>query len=329
MADVSKKRKIGLKLAKCKKGFIYRILVKINLILFHWKERRKYLVKKRKNKQTYYVIRSREASDGLLSTYFFVISHVVWALERDYIPVVKFDDETCQYYVGREINGTYNAWEYFFTQPCGVKYEDIPNDANILLSGWTLFEKNGVKDVKLTVDNVRKTIKNVCEKHCGVQPYIWEIVDQKAKELFDGNNTLGAFIRGTDYVALKPKGHYIQPTVDDLQEKIDEFLSKYEIGKIFVVTEDYDIYQCLEQKYRGRVFTSDDDFVKNYNTEDYLSASLNSDPYVRGLNYLIRVLLLAKCPYIVSSITNGSLFALTVKNEEYSDEYWFDLGLYP
>ena len=155
------------------------------------------------------------------------------------------------------------------------------------------------------------------------------MVDKKYTELFANQSILGVFIRGTDYVALKPKGHYIQPTVEELHLKIDEFLSKHKVDRIFLVTEDYDIYQKLEQRYGERIFTSDTDFVKEYNTSDYISSSLSTDPYVRGLNYLIRVLLLAKCPYIVSGITNGSLFALTVKSGEYSDDYWFDLGLYP
>ena len=54
------------------------------------------------------------------------------------------------------------------------------------------------------------------------------------------------FLRGTDYVSLRPKGHHVQPTVEQLCDKIDDFLKLHVIKKIYVVTEDYEIYLQIQ-----------------------------------------------------------------------------------
>lgn len=140
---------------------------------------------------------------------------------------------------------------------------------------------------------------------------------------------MGVFIRGTDYVALKPKGHYVQPELKSVIDKIKEFLEKYEIDQIYVITEDYDYFTELQNTFGNKVFSSDNYFVKNYNNRDYLSESFDNDPYERGLMYLIRVLLFSKCEYIISSKASGSMFAEFMREEVCIDSYWFDLGLYP
>lgn len=57
----------------------------------------------------YYVIRSRGSTEGLLSSWFYVLESVQWALGQGYIPWVDFSDSSCQYYVRRSINNTDNA----------------------------------------------------------------------------------------------------------------------------------------------------------------------------------------------------------------------------
>ena len=68
--------------------------------------------------------------------------------------------------------------------------------------------------------------------------------------------------------------------------------------------------------------------VKNYKKDDYLSSSFDNDKYERGANYLIRLLLLNKCDYLISSLTNGSLFLKLICDKKYEDEHWFELGKY-
>lgn len=322
------KRKISIAIAKIKYlEKVYAVLVKINLIVFHWKERMHstYLGNEDDGKR-YYVIRSRGATEGLLSSWFYVLENVHWAVEHEYIPWIDFSDSNCQYHVQRFINNSDNAWEYFFTQPSSMTKDKIANKRNVLLSGWTFFDKHQIKSPELK--KLKRNELQALGNKIKIQPYIEEMVNNIWEEKFKNKKTLGIFIRGTDYVALKPKGHHVQPSIEEIIDKTNEFLKNYIIDQIYVVTEDYNYYMKLKRVFGEKVFCSDDSFVKEYNPEDYISSSLKDDPYERGLSYLIRMSLFSKCEFIVSSKANGSLFADLLRQDECTDEYWFDLGKY-
>ena len=54
----------------------------------------------------------------------------------------------------------------------------------------------------------------------------------------DYSTTVGVYLRGTDYIDLKPSGHPVQPTVEQAMLVIDEYTRKYNVDSIFLVTED-------------------------------------------------------------------------------------------
>lgn len=301
---------------------------KINQILFHWKARMHMTHPgDEEPEKIYYVIRPASKAEGLLSLYFNNgIREIQWGENHGYIPYIDYDAEDCQYHVERANNGTRNAWEYYFEQPTAITWNDLKRKKNVLLSGW----KNS-DDVcmKLSPELVQSdSVKEICQSECAVQPYVLDMAESIAEERMIRGKTLGVFLRGTDYVALQPKGHYRQPTVEQVMKKVDEFCTKYDIQKILVVTEDFEIFQKFKNKYGEMAFSSDDDFIKNYSATDYVENSFQNDPYERGLKYLIRLLLLTKCDYLVSSITNGSIFVLAEKQDTYKDQYLFDLGRY-
>ena len=102
------KRKLGLYLKKNRKlKAIWSLLVNINLILFHWKEREKKISDGNEDpKTTYYVIRPRGTTEGLLSTYFYVLESCFYAYQNNYVPIVDFASVNCQYSPRRATHGT-------------------------------------------------------------------------------------------------------------------------------------------------------------------------------------------------------------------------------
>ena len=304
-----------------------KLFFSLNLMLFHWKDRMHY---KKKNKcgTKYLAIRALNSDEGMMSLFIYVLNSSLWAYENGFIPYVDFTNEHCQYYTGREINGSKNAWEYFFKQPSDATKEDIDNAECLLLSGWSFKKKFKANSIKYTLEDMNNVKnKEFAKKYLPVNDNFNALVEQKYKELFQGK-VLGVFIRGTDYVQIKPKGHYVQPSIEEVKTKIDEFMAKNTVNKIFVVTEDYSYFEYLKKEYGDLVFSSDDYFVKNYKKDDYLSSSFDNDKYERGANYLIRLLLLNKCDYLISSLTNGSLFLKLICDKKYEDEHWFELGKY-
>lgn len=322
------KRKIGIIISKIPQlDKVHSFFLAVNNVIYHWNERMHMIHPGNEDEdKIYYVIRSRSHTEGLLSTYFYVLKSLMWAYGNGYVPYVEFKGSTCQYYVEREIYGCDNAWEYYFSQPSSAENVRIDSKKNVLYSGWTFFDKLHINSV-LNREYDKKKFRKAAEQIM-IQPYIKKMVDESWIQKFQNKKTLGVFLRGTDYVELRPKGHYMQPAIEDVISKIKEFLEKYDIKQIYVVTEDYNYFTEFQKTFGEMVFSNDENFVRAYTTKDYISTSFEDDPYERGLMYLIRLLLLAKCQYIISSKANGSFFVDMIREQEPIDEYWFDLGKY-
>ena len=306
-------------------GRVIYLLRIINWTIFHWKERKRELhYGKEDPDKWYYIIRPESLSDGLLSLYIKVYFEVKKAEQNKWIPYIDFNDKKCQYRVNRLINGSNNAWEYYFTQPVKLDDDYLRTKKNVIISGWG-FDTNDVKKYDLEYF-CGKEFKEFLVKY-GVNDYTENIANSFYSKHFISGNTLGVFVRGTDYIKMKPRGHYVQPTVKQLEEKIDKFLLKYDIRKIFVVTEDKQIYDTLKYKYKNKIFTSDNYFVDNYSGSGFINTCFRDDPYERGLRYIVRLLLLSRSDYLITSLAGGSRYVLAL-GANYKDKYIFDLGKY-
>lgn len=211
-------------------SFIYKILLLVNNVLFHRKER--FMLKKYGEKNPsciFYVIRNNSLEEGLLSIYFNVLSEIEYALGKGYIPYVDLQNNITQYTTGELVNGTRNAWEYFWKQPSQYRMEDIYQSKNVILCGKNRKvdkEKRLGKMNKLIREYDFSDIESTHELYCfikeyaEVMPYIYEKVNSIWKLSFQDNKVIGVFIRGTDYVAFSPKGHSIQPTKEYIYEQL-------------------------------------------------------------------------------------------------------------
>ena len=115
-----------------------------------------------------------------------------------------------------------------------------------------------------------------------------------------------------------------------MEEQIIRFVNKYN-APIFLVTEDGEIYDSLVSKFGKSIRTvSYDSFIYNYDGKDVLSKSnvLEVNKKLRGQRYLVKMILLSKCKYLISSITQGYKFSYALNGGKYIDEYIFNLGLY-
>lgn len=322
------KRRLGLIISATDKiPILRRILIEINHILFHFMEREYTTNRKSDSDTIYYVIRPQSENVGLLASYFFVLRKTKEALENGLIPIVDFQNYKCQYSVNKPINGSFNAWEYYFEQPGKCGLDVLSPDSKIIYSGWRLFKEEEALVLDETIIS-NYTLRDLAVNKLNINRDVEARFHEKYTKLFENKKTLGVFVRGTDYVALRPKGHNVQPSIDMVIEKINEYLKMYEIDQIFIVTEDYNYFCKIKNEIDCMVITSDNSFVRNYNPNNYVSESIEEDGYTRGRDYLIRLLLLTKCQYIISSYASGSVYSKLIRDKEPEAEFWFDLGKY-
>lgn len=276
-----------------------------------------------------YVIKPdyQDGVEGLLSLLYKQVLYIDFAKRKGYVPFVDWKNYKTQYYDGEN-----NAWEFFFKQPSEITEAEVYKSQKVYLSGWTFktIDPEGLFEAKVFADKrIReKSSKMLCE-HIHFSDEVLSIVNKEATSL-NISECIGVYIRGTDYVKLKPSGEYVQPSVDQMKCKIHEFENKYN-APIFLVTEDGDIFDNLKKEFGDIIrIVSFDTFIRNYEGKDVLSKSdvLEKDKKLRGQKYLAKMILLSKCRYLITSITQGSKFSYILNNGKYVDEYTFDLGLY-
>jgi uncharacterized protein YfkK (UPF0435 family) len=277
--------------------------------------------------KTFFVVRPRiDGIEGLMSLFMSAMENVYYAEQKGYIPVIDFQNYYTQYYVEGK-----NIWNYYFTQPSKYPIEEIRKSKNIILSGiahrnYELFNQS------FNPNDLRKLHDFIFSK-IDFAPEVYRLVEQ---ELIGINlkNTLGLYLRGTDYIQLKPSGHPVQPTVEQAIIKVDELIAKYRVDKIFLVTEDERIYFEINKRYNNKcIIASFDSFISNYSGKDYLSKDKRANfgglsSQERGLIYLCKLVILSKCGYLIGGNTMGSWAACAFSEGEYIEQYIFDLGKY-
>jgi hypothetical protein len=83
--------------------------------------------------KTFYIIRRPEPGAGLFSNFHWVLGHILYAIEKNYIPVVDMMNYKTYYNETESVNGTKNAWEYYFEQPALYTLEEVYKGKNVIL----------------------------------------------------------------------------------------------------------------------------------------------------------------------------------------------------
>lgn len=277
-----------------------------------------------------YLIRpnSEDGVQGLMSLFIQTMRKVDYAISRGYIPYIDFKNYKTQYY-----DGINNVWEFYFNQPSNILLEEVYKSKNVILSGISLYKNEDVTLFKSTIfknDEICERCNKLIHNNISLSSEAHQIIDEQYRSL-NINSCIGVYIRGTDYIKLKPSGEHVQPDIESVIEKTKEFLNKYPGNKIFLVTEDFENYSRMKKEFGDLLKITDfDTFIQNYNGKDFLSKSdvLNKNKKERGMDYLVKMVLLSKCKYLISSITMGSIAAYAMNGNKYEDSYIFDLGLY-
>lgn len=271
---------------------------------------------------------AEDGIQGLLSLVAETLRWIDYADKKHFIPIVDYKNFNTQY--GNNVD---NAWEYYFKQPSSLTLNDAYKSKNVVYSGVT---KKTILDLRLFSGEMFRN-KNVLNESIRIAQS-WLMLTDEVQQIVDYENMsihvedcIGVFIRGTDYTRLRPTGEYVQPSIEQLINKIREFSEKYSEKPIFLVTEDYAYYQILVGSFGDRIrIVSYDSFIKDYADNVFLGESsfLDKNKKNRGMKYLVKIVLLSKCKYLISSIAKGSIMAYSLNGNEYEDEFVFNLGVY-
>lgn len=298
----------------------------------YWLEHKKRLGKENPDK-VFYVIRRYDLYCGLFSLFCTHLQRIDDALKKGYIPVIDMQNDF-NIYLDEEKLGKENSWEYYFEQPMGYSLDDINHSRNVIIGA------GAVPDMFpfLNIDFLHgKTVngqniqywRELVKKYIKLNDIAQKRIDEEYHRLFnDKDKVLGVLCRGTDYVAGKPKGHAVQPIIEQMLNKVDEIFAEKNCTKIFLATEDEKVYHIFRDKYENKLITNKKRYAR-YNGGSIGKAIYEngSGGYENGMEYLITIALLSKCHCLCAGCASGTSGACLL-SEGYEYIYLFDLGVY-
>jgi hypothetical protein len=292
---------------------------------------------------TFYLIRRRPPGAGMMSNYLFVLGHIKIALKRDMIPIVDMWNYENFYKEEQAINNTHNSWEYYFAQPNnGYKLNDVYSSRNVVLSSLEFPHH----EVGYSIDDCTKlshieSYFKIIRSYMSVNSITRDIIERHKKTIgFCSENILGVSVRGTDYSRLRPAGHAIQPSVDEVIQSVRAVSKSWNFEKIFLCTEEEEVVVRFNLAFPGMVLVIQRNRVSaaargehtDFRPGQFISAvrfDRALDKYLTGLEYLVEIFLLAECSFLLCAMTSGTAAAIYINGGKYVDKKIIDLGLYP
>lgn len=293
-----------------------------------WRERRVSYGEENPDK-TFFVIRRATCKVGLFSLVMTNMGLVKYAVEKGYIPVIDMQSSANTYLEKNKI-GKENAWEYYFEQPFGYSLHDIAKSKNIILSNGLITSQNEYPREDIAKNREKlESWQKWFSKYFRVRKDILDEAEKIREELFEGEKTLGVLCRGTDYVAHRPKGHPVQPPVEEMIQHAKDIMDSRQCKWIYLATEDERAYQKFYEAFGNKLKVTNarrcSDIGKQ-NIND-ISYERENDNYLRGKEYLINILLLTWCQCLIAGSAGGTYGAMLMGNEkEY--QFIYDLGVY-
>lgn len=294
-----------------------------------------------RNSTEKYLIFQRVDFTGLMTHVFLVMGWIKYSLENDYILLVDTSKGNNPYLENDE-----NTWEVYYKQPMlnekvdktfierimkeenysyvpystrhGFRYSrSVPRWLTKVFKPKVLFPQ----DIDFCKDEESlKYWEALYHQYIFFQSGIKKYIEDEFQRVIGSHGKiLGVLIRGAGYRKAKPYMHHIQPEMDSLIKKIDEFKENYQWDYIYLATEEEKYEELLKKQYPGMILT---------NKRTYDKDSPERHGHQAGLEYLSSMHILSKCNMLIAGLCGGSQAAVLMNQHQYEHVYLFDIGKY-
>lgn len=284
--------------------------------------------------ETFCVITRSGRGAGFLSNFHHVMLHIKIALQCGMTPVIDMENYRTYCNEGEAINGTYNAWEYFFEQPFGADLRDVYRSKNVFMATpnypaetFDVMSWEYVNDA----DKVAE-FASLISRHMSFNALTARFIDDAWRHIRrPGEKILAVMSRGTDYRNRRPSRHPIQPEPETLLEMASEMMRDTGAKWIFLKTEEEYAVRLFSDKFKDRLLITDrvffDGLDKGENIVRY-KHDRDTPRYLSSLEYLRDVVIASRCDFLLSGLNNGSVAAVEFNGGRYETKHIVDLGRY-
>lgn len=264
----------------------------------------------------FYVIWRDNMGSGFFSNVSHVLCHLKIADIAGMIPVVDFKNFKTLYNENMVVHNTDNAWEYYFKPVSPFNLDEVYKSKNVFFCSGAYPASMG-----LNITQINGLFEEIYMKKVFLQNNVEDLL-KRYLEKFNGR-VLGIHFRGQEQ-KIAPR-HSFPPTEMQMIKYTDEIMDKYNIEKIFVVTEEQGYLDLFIKRYGGKILYTDS--YRTYEVNAYNLNPREKHRYLLGLNVLIDAYLLSSCDGILCGDSNVSEFARFVNNKRFEFTYYIDNGV--
>lgn len=248
-----------------------------------------------------------------------MFSFVLMSIAENKIPYISIINEDGE-----------NIWEWFFEQPYSdfdISDKKIEEYDKEYLEVFPDFSE-------VFSDLSIKMWGSLYQKFWKLNKTTKEYIDREVKSIIGKRKVLGVLCRGTDYTECKPKGHPIQPDIDQVillaEQKMQELNCEY----LYLATEDGRIDKKFRDVFHDKVLINQREYYDDAFQENQLQwikdvhFERENDNYHKGLEYISSLVILSKCSALIGGNCGGSQTAVFLNNGTYEFCHIYDLGIY-
>ena len=274
------------------------------------------------------IIRVPSAIDGIFSHFTHNLGWMRWASERGHRSYV--DMRTPLNIFNREGPVDFNPWELFFKQSCGPL--DVLNARTALTTDCGQPDFPGVfLDLYDQDSEAFRGWRRFTHENIALADSMARMVESRHAELFGNDDrVLGCLVRGTDYTAMRPSHHPVQPTPQQVIADAKRICAERGMRKVFLATEDRDVREMFAQAFGSSLIVSQTerpaykaDLLANSGARGDLARTIEI-----STQYLVSIALLARCRCLLAGCTSGTMGAALL-SDGYEVMQVYKLGYYP
>lgn len=260
----------------------------------------KFHLGKKNGKKIFYVLRVYDPTSAWGNIIPSILQGITFAKKRGYIPVVDMKYFQNQY-LETEKYGKENAWEYYFEQINNYTLEEVYSSKNVIISG---IYSNGGMGKKYSDIQYNQITKLKFEQEYN------RIFPEKQK-------VLGLVYRGTDYYSAFD--HPIPMDINEYISKIRIVMRKTGYNYIFIATEVQEVIEAFVKEFGENVLYTNQ---KRYSADERrllykVHFERDNDAYLKGLEYLEVLELLARCDALLGAPIAATKLAELINNGKY------------
>ncbi len=277
---------------------------------------------------------------NLLTQYYYTLQKLSYAVENGYIPVVDWKNYgKMPHSEDYPVNGTENAWEYYWEQPSDYTLEEVYQSKNVILSTQNIGQYGYIPDAAMKPPFMQyaQRLAEQCPQYASLaslNEVTTNYIENIYKQLFPREQkVLGVVVRGASYgqTGTPMHSHPKQAKINELIRAVRNYCQEWDIHYIYFMNEMQELVDAMKEAFGEYLIVLPR--LRDHLTRPADGVTQNpmyapGQRYQTNLDYLTEVALLSKCDSLVGSMSSGMRTAIIWNAEHYEHVVVFEKGLW-